>query len=98
MDVKTAQTNIAQVGLRGMRWLVFDFCCAWELFFLHQFFVRVHDLAGLVQILYSFFICSCVKIENSSEQEVILLVEDILFVVIKVFRISPVKFGVFVVS
>jgi hypothetical protein len=58
----------------------------------------VHDLAGLVQILYSFFICSCVKIENSSEQEVILLVEDILFVVIKVFRISPVKFGVFVVS
>ena len=58
----------------------------------------MHDLAGLVQILYSFFICSCVKIENSSEQEVILLVEDILFVVIKVFRISSVKFGVFVVS
>jgi len=58
----------------------------------------MHDLAGLVQILHSFVIRPSVKIENASEQEVVLLVENVLFVVIKVFCIFPVKFGVFVVS
>jgi len=52
----------------------------------------------LFQILDSFVVYSCVEIENASEQEVILLVEDVLFVVIKVLCISPVNLGVFVVS
>ena len=58
----------------------------------------MHDLTGLVQILDSFVIRPSVEMENTSEQEVVLLVEDVLFVVIKVFCIFPVKFGVFVVS
>jgi len=58
----------------------------------------MHYLTGLFQILDSFVVYSGVEIENASEQEVILLVEDVLFVVIKVLCISPVNLGVFVVS
>lgn len=102
MDVERAETNIRQVSLTA--------CIAgiviWtlEVFIIRELVPRVqdlvcmHDLRALVEVTNSFFVLTRIYLHHATIEIVVLLVENVLFVVVRLFCLFCVRFIVALIS
>ena len=102
MYVQRAKTDIGQISLAAgitsvVVWALQVFVVG-ELISRVEYLVGVHDLRALIEVTNRLLILTSVYVHHTAVQVVVLLVEDVLLVVVGLFRFFSIRFVITLVS